>query len=75
MASNRYVKQGDGGDWEVVKEGDRRATAHSPTRREAVDAARELVRQEGGGEARIMNRTGKVVEARTVPRRRKSAAA
>lgn len=74
MGSNRYVRRADGGGWDVVKEGHRRATAHSSTRRDAVKAARKLVREEGGGEVRIMNRTGKVVEADTVPRRGKRAA-
>lgn len=74
MGSTRYVKQGDDGGWDVVKEGHRWPTAHSATKRGAVDAARELVRNEGGGEVRIMNRTGKIVEANTVPRPRRRAA-
>jgi uncharacterized protein DUF2188 len=74
MGSTRYVEKGDDGGWDVVKEGHRRATAHSATKKGAVEAARELVRNDGGGEVRIMNRTGKVVEAATVPRRRRRAA-
>jgi Uncharacterized protein conserved in bacteria (DUF2188) len=71
---NRYVKQATDGGWDVVKEGHRRATAHGATKRAAVKAARELVRQEGGGEVRVMNHTGKIVEADTISRRRRSAA-
>lgn len=74
MASTRYVREGGDGGWDVLKQGNRRATAQSSTRRGAVNAARKLVRQEGGGEVRILNRTGKVVKADPVPRRRRRAA-
>jgi hypothetical protein len=67
MARNtRYVRQNAGGGWDVVREGHRRATAHEETRGKAVERARDMTRREGGGEVRIMNRTGKIVEARTV---------
>jgi hypothetical protein len=75
MASKRYVKQADSGGWDVVKEGHRQATAHGATKTDAVRAARRLTRHEGGGEIQIMNRTGKIVEADTVPRPRKRSAA
>ncbi len=75
MANTRYVKQADSGGWDVVKEGDRRATAHGATKTDAVKAARNLIRHEGGGEIRVLNRTGKIVEADTIPRPKKRAAA
>jgi Uncharacterized protein conserved in bacteria (DUF2188) len=75
MANTRYVKQGNSGGWDVVKEGHRRATAHGATKTDAVKAARKLIRHEGGGEIRIMNRTGKVTEADTIPRSKKRSAA
>jgi hypothetical protein len=59
----------------VVKEGHRRATAHGATRTAAVKTARRLVRQEGGGEVYVLNRTGKVVDESTVRSSRKRAAA
>ena len=69
MARNtRYVQQNAGGGWDVVREGHRRATAHEQTREKAVKRARDMTRRDGGGEVRIINRTGKIVEARTVPR-------
>jgi len=74
-ANTRYVKQARDGGWDVVKEGHRRATAHGTTRMDAVATARKLVRQDGGGEVYVMNRTGKVVDSNTVPRPRKRAAA
>lgn len=75
MANTRYVKQASNGGWEVVKEGHRRATAHGATKTDAVKAARRLVRHEGGGEIRIMNRTGKVTDADSVPRSKRRSAA
>jgi hypothetical protein len=59
----------------VVKEGHRRATAHGATKEDAVATARRLVRQEGGGEVVVLNRTGKVVDSSTVARPRRKAAA
>ena len=76
MKNTRYVKKATSGKgWDVVKEGHRRATAHGATKADAVKTARELTRQEGGGEIRILNRTGKVVDASTVSRPRKRVAA
>ncbi|HEU4706162.1 MAG TPA: DUF2188 domain-containing protein [Solirubrobacterales bacterium] len=75
MRSDRYVQQASNGRWEVVKEGHRRATAEGATKRDAVNTARKLVREEGGGEVLVLNRTGKIVEAATVRPQRKRAAA
>lgn len=75
MTNTRYVKKASGKGWDVVKEGHRRATAHGATKREAIETAEELIRQEGGGEIRILNRTGKVVDATTVKRQRRRVAA
>lgn len=73
--STRYVrKSSNGGGWDVVKEGHVRATAHARTKSEAVSAATKLVRRDGGGEVRIMNRTGKITDADTVAARRKPSA-
>lgn len=76
MENTRYVKRATSGrGWDVVKEGHRLATAHGATKADAVKAARRLVRQEGGGEIRVLNRTGKVVDASKVSRPRKRIAA
>jgi uncharacterized protein DUF2188 len=72
----RYVQKApDGKGWNVVREGHRRATVHRATKADAVQAARELTRQEGGGKIRILNRTGKVVDESRVARPGKRAAA
>lgn len=76
MKNTRYVQKASSGrGWDVVREGHRRATAHGATKADAVRAARELTRQEGGGEIRILNRTGKVVDRKTVSRPKNRAAA
>lgn len=75
MDNTRYVRKASGRGWEVVKEGHRRATARGATKADAVKTARELIRQEGGGEIRILNRTGKVVGASKVSRPRRRVAA
>jgi len=54
------------GGWDVIMEGHRRATAHTKTQEEAVEAARKVARNEGGGEVRVMNTYGKLVDADTV---------
>ncbi len=56
--SDRYVvKRPDG--WAVVKEDHDRASAVTHTQREAIDRAKAITRNLGGGEVRIQNREGK----------------
>jgi hypothetical protein len=63
----RYVRPATTGKgWEIVKEGHRRATARASTKAAAIADARTLVRREGGGEIRVMNRDGKLTDASTV---------
>lgn len=73
MASNRYVKQNPDGRWDVLEEGHRRSIVQEPSKQAAVDRARAAVRREGGGEIRIMNRAGKMIESRNVTTRAASA--
>ncbi len=66
MSTNRYVKQNQEGTWDVLKEGHRRSAIQAPSMQEAVVRARRLVRRDGGGEVRVINRAGKVTDTRTV---------
>lgn len=66
MAVNRYVKKNASGSWDVLKEGHRRSTVQAPNMQAAISRARAAVRREGGGEVRIMNRAGKMMDSRTV---------
>jgi Uncharacterized protein conserved in bacteria (DUF2188) len=65
MAAKRYVRE-SGGGWEVLREGDRRATIRSDTRDKAVARARAILEDQGGGEIRVVNRAGKIVESSKV---------
>jgi len=75
--SDRYVvPNSQRGGWDVVKEDHHRASAHTDRKADAVDRAREIVRNEGGGEIRISNKQGKLIDSDTVkgPRHRESPA-
>lgn len=66
--NDRYVSETADGGWDVRKEGHRRATARASTQRDAIERARRIVRNEGGGEIRVMNRSGKIMDSKTVAR-------
>jgi hypothetical protein len=57
---SRYVVRSKDGEWDVVREGDRRPTARKATRQAAVAKATRLSRREGG-EVRVLGRSGKIV--------------
>ncbi len=54
------------GGWEIVRAGNKRASAFDETKAGAVKKARAMVRREGGGEVRVKNDLGKVVELKKV---------
>lgn len=54
------------GGWEVVQAGHKRASAFAEKKSDAMKMARSMVRHDGGGEVRIKNSMGKVVESKTV---------
>lgn len=73
--SDRYVQpNAERGGWDVVKEGHERASAHTRTKAEAIGRGREIVRNQGGGELRIKNLQGLLIDSDTVrgPRHRES---
>lgn len=74
--SDRYVVPNESGGWDVVKENHDRASAHTERKKEAVDRAREIVKNQGGGEIRIANKEGKLIDSDTVkgPKHRESSA-
>lgn len=69
MAKNdedRYVVPNDErGGWDVVKEDAKRASGHFDTQAQAVDRAREIVENTGGGrgDVRIQGADGKFRDA------------
>lgn len=54
------------GGWDVRKPDAGRASGHADTQREAIDRAREIVGNQGGGEVVIHGRDGRVRDSDTV---------
>jgi hypothetical protein len=64
--TDRYVVPNkERGGWDVVKEHHERASAHSDRKVDAIDRAREIVGNLGGGEVRIADRRGRFNESDT----------
>jgi len=72
MAVKRDIKPNAAGGWDVLKTGDRRAAVSATTKQAALSRASALVRREGGGEVRVINSAGKVVQAKAVSATRDS---
>lgn len=66
MATKREVRKNASGGWDVLREGDRRAAVRVETKERALARAREVVRREGGGEVRLVNDAGKIVQSSRV---------
>jgi hypothetical protein len=64
--NSRYVVPSPGGGWDVVKEHHQRASAHAETKREAVNRGRQIVSNLGGGELRIQNQQGQLIDSDTI---------
>lgn len=64
----RHVVANPKGGWDVKKPGSSRASTHADTQQEAVARARDIVRNQGGGEVRIHGRDGKIRDSDTIPR-------
>lgn len=71
-SETRYVVRGEHG-WEVRAEGAKRASAVTTSQREAIDRARDIVYESGGGEVIIQGNDGKVRARDTVARKTDSA--
>ena len=65
-SSSRHVVPDPEGGWDVKKPGSTRAGAHAATQDAAVQRAREIVRNGGGGEVRIHGRDGRLRDSDTV---------
>lgn len=71
---SRYVVPNPDGGWNVVKENRQRASAHTDRKVDAIDRARVIVGNLGGGEIRIQNKQGKFIDSDTVKPGRESSA-
>lgn len=64
---DRSVYRQPGGDWANKRNDARRASSVHRTQREAENAARDLLRRQGGGELTTMGRDGRIRSKDTIP--------
>jgi len=64
--NDRDVVPGKDGGWDVRAPGASRAGAHTDRQADAIDRAREIVHNAGGGEVRIHGRDGRIRDSDTV---------
>jgi hypothetical protein len=64
----RDVTPNPGGGWDVRRPTGRRASSHHTTQKEAIQVARRILKNRGGGELRIKGRDGLVRDRMTVSR-------
>lgn len=62
----RHVVPGSDGGWDVTKPAASRRSAHADTQAGAIDRAREIVTNAGGGEVVIHGRDGRIRDSDTV---------
>ena len=63
---DRTVSRRDDGNWENKRNDSDRASSVHPTQREAQEAAREMLHNQGGGELTTKGRDGKIVSKDTI---------
>lgn len=64
--SDRHVFPSEGGGWDVRAPGAERASSHHDTQADAVDRAREIVHNVGGGEVVIHRPDGRIRDSDTI---------
>lgn len=64
--NQRIVQQRPDGRWEVIAPHHQRASAVTGTQAQAIDAARPVLANSGGGELRIKGRDGRLRDSDTV---------
>lgn len=64
--NERHVIPNPDGGWDVVAPSADRTSSHKNTQAEAIDRARDIVRNNGGGEVVIHNRKGQIRDSDTV---------
>jgi hypothetical protein len=68
MARNeRHVVPNSDGGWDVKAPGAGRSSAHTERQDQAIDRAREIIGNTGGGEVVIHGRDGQIRDSDTVP--------
>jgi Uncharacterized protein conserved in bacteria (DUF2188) len=75
--SDRYVQPNtERGGWDIVKKDHQRVSAHTHNKAQAINRAHQIIRNEGGGELRIKNAQGRLIDSDTIvgPRQKESRA-
>lgn len=63
---NRTISQRDDGTWENKRDDAGRAGSTHSTQREAIDSARGMLENDGGGELSIKGRDGRIRDKNTI---------
>jgi Uncharacterized protein conserved in bacteria (DUF2188) len=66
MTNQRHIVPNPKGGWDVKKPGADRASSHHQTQAEAEAAAKEILANQGGGEAVIHGQDGRIRDSDTV---------
>lgn len=64
--NRRHVVPNEDGGWDVRAPGAERSSAHAPTQADAIQRAREIVGNAGGGEVVIHGRDGRIRDSDTI---------
>lgn len=64
--NDRHVVPKPDGGWAVEKPGAERSSANTDTQQQAIDRAREIVHNAGGGEVVIHGRDGRIRDKDTI---------
>ncbi|MBA3809224.1 MAG: DUF2188 domain-containing protein [Solirubrobacterales bacterium] len=64
--NERHVVPNGSGGWDVTAPGAQRSSAHAATQGEAIERARQIVHNSGGGEVVIHGRDGQIRDSDTV---------
>jgi len=65
--NDRYVQPNkERGGWDVVKELHKQVSAHTETKDQAINRARQIIKNAGGGELRIKNERGQLIDSDTI---------
>ncbi len=67
--TNRHVVPNPDSGWDAEKEHAERASGHFDNQQEAIDRARKIVGNAGGGETVVHGRDGKIRDKGTTPPR------
>ena len=66
VKNGRTVSLRDDGTWANQRDGGQRATSLHKTQKQAADAARQNLNNQGGGELKIKNEEGKIRQKDTI---------